>query len=127
MLDAVYNRYYDTFADFDSKGDREHKIFVPIDIPMIARDLKVDPDIVFGRLYFHLDHKHAYKKDDDVRVHLFLKDDLPNVRNVVNFPYLASVLAELRYTDSVSRRARRISWLALCISVVSLLVAVAKL
>jgi hypothetical protein len=89
VLDAIYSRYYDTFADFDSKGDREHKVFVPIDIPMIARDLEVDPDIVFGRLYYHLDHQYAYRKDNNVRVHLFVKDDIPKIRDAVNFPYLA--------------------------------------
>lgn len=43
VLEAIYDRYYDTFADYregapDAIG-RESKVYVPIDIAAVARDL----------------------------------------------------------------------------------------
>jgi hypothetical protein len=69
ILDAIYERYYQTYADFvKSKSDRSTKIYVPIDVGAIARVLDVDGDIVFGRLYYHLEDKHGYTRGDGSRV-----------------------------------------------------------
>ncbi len=60
ILDAIYERYYSTFAAFaKSAGDRSSKIYVPIDIKTIAYTLRVDGDIVFERLYYHLENKYG--------------------------------------------------------------------
>ena len=43
ILNEIYVRYYDTFASFAEKdGSRDAKIFVPIDLVQIAKDMKVD-------------------------------------------------------------------------------------
>jgi hypothetical protein len=56
----------------DEEPSRSSKIYVPIDISRISRKLKVDPDTVFGRLYYHLDKKHGHKQADGSSVHLFM-------------------------------------------------------
>ena len=62
ILDAIYNEYYSTFTEYSKKeADRSAKIYVPIDCGKIARKLGVDGDIVFGRLYYHLEKKYGYK------------------------------------------------------------------
>ena len=38
----------------------------------IAGELDVDPDIVFGRLYYHLEKRYGYEVAENVRLH-FLK------------------------------------------------------
>ena len=92
----IHKKYYENFGKFDREKpepERSSKIYVPIDCEAIAKDLGVDPDIVFGRLYYHLDKKYGYINPDGSRVHLFAfavgKD-----RHAVNFPLLSAVLAE---------------------------------
>ena len=120
ILDAIYDRYYETFAKYE-EGDkgRSAKIYVPIDIREIGRDLKVGDDIVFGRLYYHLEHKHGYKRDDGASVHFFSLRVGEDV-HCVNFPLMASVLADLR------EKSRKYS-VATCIAVVSVIIAVASI
>jgi hypothetical protein len=57
LLRAIYERHRDDFSGYveDDPEGRGAKIMVPIDIPQLARELGVDTDSVFGRLYFHLD------------------------------------------------------------------------
>ena len=95
LLRRIYDRYYDDFASFDRKDpNRDTKIYVPIDCEAIAKEFDTDPDIIFGRLYYHLERKYGYKKDDGSVVHLFAMD-IGKDRHVVHFPMLAAVLAEL--------------------------------
>ena len=126
ILDAIYRRYYNIFAKY-TKGDenRSAKIYVPIEIDQIAVDLKVDTDIIFGRLYYHLEHKYGYKQDDGSSVHLFslrVGDD----RHCVHFPLMASVLADLQ---DQSRKHSIAIWISagfLLLSAVSLVISIAR-
>jgi hypothetical protein len=119
ILQAIYDRHYAEYAAFtNEKPNRGHKPFVPVDIHKIARDFKVDPEIVFGRLLYHLDHKYGYDDEKGSRTPFFTPwagDD----RNCVNFPYMASVLADLQ---EQSRKHNGAIWIA----VASLLVSVAS-
>lgn len=117
ILNAIYERYYDAFARHTAATPtRSAKVYVPIDIPAIAADLNVDVDIVFGRLYYHLDNKYGYTEPDSTKVSFFTlvagKDT-----NCVNFPLLASVLAELR---DQSRKHSLATWIAVASLVISL-------
>ena len=96
ILDAIYNRYYDDFVSYDEDNKiRSNKIHVPIDIIAISRELGVDEDIVFGRLYYHLNEKFGYKQDNNVQVNFF-NMQVGGDRHCIQFPMLASVLADLR-------------------------------
>jgi len=62
ILSAIWNRYYDEFTSYGSSNApiRRTKNYVPVDAATIAKDLGAEPDIVFGRLYYYLEHQHAY-------------------------------------------------------------------
>ena len=120
LLDDIYARYYDEFAAFDAgAGKRNSKVYVPVDVAALAREYGVDGDIVFGRLYYHLDRKYGYTHDDGSKVHLFSLV-VGADRHCVNFPYLAAILAGLREEDKRYRRATITAIVSLGISLVSL-------
>jgi hypothetical protein len=120
ILNEIYNRHYDAFAAYSTEvPNRASKIYVPIDLDGIGDKLGVDADIVFGRLYYHLNHKYGYRKDDGLNVSLFTpaagKD-----QDCVNFPLVASILADLRQENQKF-------WLATIIAVFSLFVSAASI
>jgi hypothetical protein len=96
ILSTIYERYYPEFKNYTKEDKtRETKIYVPIDIGKISKELNIDPDIVFGRFYYYLNKKYSYKQDDGSSVDLFrlrLNSDV----HTIHFPLLASVLAELQ-------------------------------
>jgi hypothetical protein len=113
------------FSDYGDgkKQSRSSKIYVPIDIAEIARDLSVDKDIVFGRLYYHLEHKWAYQQDDRSNVHFFalsVGDD----KHCINFPLMASVLADLQDQAVKHNTAIWIAVVSLIVSVVSVVISI---
>lgn len=116
ILTAIYDRYYDVFAGFEG-SERASKIYVPIDIKTVANDLGVDPDIVFGRLYYHLDKRYGYVNDDGSKVRLF-SPRAGGDQDCVQFPLAAAVLADLR---EQARRHRTSTWIAAGSLVVSLM------
>jgi hypothetical protein len=73
ILEEIYTRYYATFRSFSrEQPSRSAKVYVPIHIEAIAEHFAVDPDIVFGRLYYHLERKYGFIQPDGTNVHLFL-------------------------------------------------------
>jgi hypothetical protein len=94
ILSKIYDKYYDDFCAYSETNKiRSSKIYVPVDCEKIAKELKIDGDIVFGRLYYHLNKKHGYTQDDGSKVLLFLmKTD--EERHSVNFPLLSALVAE---------------------------------
>lgn len=118
-LEAIYNRYYTDFSSFDNqKRKRESKIYVSIDIEKIADDLDVDQDIIFGRLYYHLDYKYGYTNENGTKVHFFALK-IGKDKHCINFPYLASVLARLRSQNRKFLVTQAIAIVALIVSIVS--------
>lgn len=96
ILDAIYELHHEDFVSFMSdETRRDSKIYVPIDCKKIAGRLKVDGDIVFGRLYYHLEKKYGYRRDDGTVVHFF-DSRVGNDVHCINFPLMTSVLAGLR-------------------------------
>ncbi len=122
ILKKIHKRYLEQFGNFkrgDPNNERESKIYVPIDCDTIAKDLNVEPDIVFGRLYYHLDKKYGYRQDDGTKVHLFANRVGKDI-HAVNFPMLSAVLAEMQQSWFRFTLPMVISGLALVISIISL-------
>lgn len=119
ILKEIYERYFDEFSNF-SNGGRSNKIHMPIDIDMIAKDLNVDPDMIFGRLYYSLEKKYGYKTGENTRVCLF-SPKVGEDANAVNFPLLASVFSGMKEERSRSNWALGMSFAAIIISIIAML------
>ncbi len=122
ILNAIYDRYYNNFKAYsDANKIRSSKIYVPIDIEQLSRSMDIDPDIIFGRLYYHLNNKFSYKKNDGLQVDLFslrIGDD----KNCVNYPYLASILADLKDQNTKYLITTIIAVSALIIAILSIVI-----
>jgi hypothetical protein len=97
ILQTIHDRYLGEFGKIDKDSPepiRSSKIYGPIDCKAVATKLGVDPDIIFGRLYYHLNRKYSYTQDDGSKVDLFTMK-VGSDRHAVNFPLLSAVLAEL--------------------------------
>jgi hypothetical protein len=115
IVNEIYDRYYKTFTTFTKDSpDRSAKILVPIDIVAIAKRLHVDVDIIFGRLYYHLEEKYGYVRPDGTHV-VFFTLAAGSDKHCVNFPLLGAVLAGMR------QERRRNLW-AICVAVASFVV-----
>jgi len=118
ILEYIYRHYYNVFVKFDKENpSRDAKIYVPIDCSRIADHFGVDRDIIFGRLYYHLEQKYAYSSDG-VKVHFFanrLKEDT----KCINFPYMASILSDLQDQQRKYGWSLKLSIIAIAISAVS--------
>jgi hypothetical protein len=131
ILDAIYDRFYDDFTSFTKESPtRKAKVYVPVDLIEIAKDLQVDTDIVFGRLYYHLEPKYGRvleESDDGSTRQPFFSIEIEEGKKCVNFPLLASVLADLREDARRHNSTSRVSWLSLAVSVAAILVSVVAL
>ncbi|MCB2426777.1 hypothetical protein [Methylophaga pinxianii] len=126
ILNTIYRIYHSDFVAFErGDGARDSRIYVPIDCKKIAGELKVDPDIVFGRLYYHLEKQYGYKQDDGSNVHFFARK-VGNDPRCINFPLMTSVLAGLRQEKRKFWIGTAIAILALVVSAVSLTVSVTQ-
>lgn len=124
ILESIYKKYYVQFCCYeDDESIRASKIYVPISCDDIANELNVDGDIVFGRLYYHLEKKYGYKQNDGSNVHFFALG-LGREKHCVNFPLLSSVLAGLQQEKRKFVLATTISIISLSISLVSIGIAV---
>ncbi|MFW5795207.1 MAG: hypothetical protein ACOCV1_06950 [Bacillota bacterium] len=122
ILEAIYNRFYDSFISYkDNNEVRESKIYVPIDIEKISNDLKVDEDIIFGRLHYHLENKYGYINKNEKHVYFFA-NKFGNDNHCVNFPYLSAVLSKLRDRNNKYVITQIIAITALIISIISLFI-----
>ncbi|WP_154116417.1 hypothetical protein [Vibrio cincinnatiensis] len=126
LLDFIYNYYYETYSEWNKGNkDRQSKIYVPIDCKLIADHFNIDGDVIFGRLYYHLEKKYCYRQDDGAKVHFFAFK-VGNDSKCIHFPYLASILAELRQEHKKFRLTVFLSTLAIVLSTFSIGVTVYK-
>ena len=123
LLNEIYKANYGKFVDFsDAQKSRSTKIWVPIDIENLAQIFNLDPDIVFGRLYYHLNEKYSHQNSDGSKAEFFAIR-IGSDRHCVNFPYLSSILASLRDEHAKFLTATGIAGLSLVISILSILIA----
>jgi hypothetical protein len=120
VLRCIYSMYESAYPGVKPGQTRgENDPYVPIDVRAVASRLGAKPELLFGRLYYHLDAKHRYKQEGGASVHLFLLD-LQGKGHSVNFPYLASILA------GHEQEYRKLFW-SMVFSVAALLVSLASL
>lgn len=122
ILKEIHRRYRDEFGGYGlAAPSRAAKIMVPIDIPAVAERFGVDPDSIFGRLYYHLQPKYGEEpRADGGTRKAFFTPTVANDANCVNFPLLEAVLAGLW-------QERRRDQLALWTAVLSLGIAIAAI
>ena len=124
ILNFIYNKYYKQFIEFSKDNPtRSASIFVPIDIEMIANNFGVHVDIIFGRLYYHLEKKYGYQRQDGSKVSFFALN-VGSGKHCINFPYMASVLANLRDNKKKDNSTTNRSNWALLIAAVSAIVSI---
>ncbi len=113
VLEAIYTMYYEAYAAEPAK------VYIPIDIDKVSARLGAEADLIFGRLYYHLQERHGYKRDDDTEVPFFCLR-IRNERHCVHFPLMASVLASLREEHRRNMMATVIALVSLGVSIVSI-------
>ena len=119
ILSTIYDAHYKEFETFTlgAENGRSSKVLMPIDCKFIAQKLKVDGDIVFGRLYYHLQEKYGYTRQDGSNVAFFTLM-AGGDRHCINFPLMASVLAGLEEERSKFQLATWLSTFAIVISII---------
>lgn len=119
ILEYIYTNYYQDFERFDkSNPQRDSKIYVPIDCKKIAENFGVDGDIIFGRLYYHLEKKFGYSSNE-AKIHFFALK-VGNDIKCINFPYMASVLSDLQHEHSKFKLSIFLSSVAIALSLISI-------
>lgn len=129
LLRAIHERHK---ADYEARvaAGGLGRIFVPLDIPAIAKDLGSEENMVFGRLYHHLEEIHGQKRDPTnphPRKTFFTPRIGPDdalLINAVNFPLMEAVLASLWQERDRDRRTLWISVISIGIAVASLVLSV---
>ncbi|RYH22722.1 MAG: hypothetical protein EON54_25135 [Alcaligenaceae bacterium] len=119
ILECIFNRYKGEFESFDLEKTRSAKIYVPVDCKAVAATLRTNPDIVFGRLYYHLEKRYGYVQADGSKVHFFALK-VGGDAKCVNFPLLASVLAGLQEERTRHLVPQGIAIAALIVSIASI-------
>lgn len=124
VLKCIYETYYSEYAAFQ-KGDRSRaaKMYVPIDLDLIAAKLDMEGDLLFSRLYSFLNDR--YGVNSEMKSPLFslrVQDDI----HCVHFPLLASILADLKYKLRQANWTRWLSVAAILISGISLIVSIIR-
>lgn len=126
LLAEIYRRYFDAYVAFDENAStkRSTKNYVPIDVAAVARALGSESDLVFGRLYYHLESKYGFDDGEGgegrpaPRVHFFAVR-VGGDTHAVHFPLLASILADLRDQRAKHLLATWVSLIAFAMSLVS--------
>ena len=121
ILNTIYKLYHKDFVLYDDDENiRNNKVYVPINCQKVADILGVNGDILFGRLYYHLDKKYRYTQEDDSKVYFFAFNEIPDNPQSINFPLMTSVLADFREREEKFWTTAIIAILAVIISCISL-------
>lgn len=117
ILRCIYDMYEKSFPVHEEESG---KVFIQIDLIAIAKKLKCDKDILFGYIYYHLNHKYNYSTGINSSVALFAKKT-GQLQNAINFPYLSAILASQDQEHSKFIWSLGVSLVALALSVGSII------
>lgn len=118
--------YTSEFEAAQSLPDKDgNRIYVPINTREVAGLLGDNPQVLFGRLYYHLDTKYRYQQAGGAMVHLFsLK--VGSASHCINYPFLCALLADMRDKKRADRTAFLVSIFALFMSLGSIIAQLAS-
>jgi len=126
LLTTIYKLHLDDYKQYDTDPSiRETKMYVPINITKVAAKLKTDEDLVFGKLLDDLEHRFGIKNDDG-SLRPFFAIKVGKDFHAINFPYMSSVLAQIKDDNKKYRLATTIAIFALLISALSISIALYK-
>ena len=122
ILRCIANMYEPSYPGSKPK---DNDPYMEIDVRAVAAKLQCKPELLFGYLYYYLDHKHRYQSSEKIWTHLFALKAGENY-HCVNYPYLVGILAahEVEY-----KRNMWAIWLsvgALVLSLASIIAQVAN-
>lgn len=128
ILKCIYEMYkseYPKYIEGELIGKNDP--YVPIDIWKIADKLNAQPELVFGRIYYHLNRKYSYRDDKDATVNLYILEfrdtnNYPIIKKSIHFPLLASILSGMNDEHSKYYYPFLISIGALIVSFAALLI-----
>lgn len=115
VLRCIYDTYLPTYPFQPEKGSTG-QVLLPIDMDAVASRLGMSKYLLFGYLHSYLDHKYRYKTGENSYVHLFAPV-AGELRHVVNFPYLAAILAGHDQEHSKFAWSLGVSLVALALSI----------
>lgn len=119
IISEIYNRYEDTFKSYSTEDpEKITRIRVPIDINKVANACGVSEGMIFGRLYYHFNKKYSYTDEEGHRITFFASVKFDGLS--VNFPMVASVLADLKMEQRKFRFATALALVSLILSTISL-------
>jgi hypothetical protein len=122
ILEDIYYRYHEDFRKYAKKEpDRIARIRVPIEVEDVAEACGVEEDMIFGRIFYHFNKKYSYTDSNGEVTTFFTTEKFEGLS--VNFPLVASVLADKYAEKKQHETLLFIAGTAVVISVVALLVA----
>ncbi len=125
ILRVIHDRYYDDFVSYERDPTiRQAKNLIPIDIPALVSELKMDKELIFGRLYYHLAPKHTHR-EGQTKMSFFevaIRNESAGTveRHLINFPMLEAALASLEYEERKFRLPLVVSSVSLGVSILAL-------
>lgn len=123
IVEELYDRYYDAFRKYaKEEPDRIARIRVPVNVKEVAGAIGIEEDMIFGRIYYHFNKKYSYTDDKGNATTFFTTDKFEGLS--VNFPLVASVLADLREERKRSEQFMLVSFGGLALSMIALIVAI---
>lgn len=121
IAEELYDRYYNSFRKYaKDEPDRIARIRVPINVREVADAIGVEEDMIFGRIFYHFNKKYSYTDDKGNITTFFITDKFEGLS--VNFPLVASVLADLREDRKKTEQFMFISLGAFIFSMIALIV-----
>ncbi|HEX9715576.1 MAG TPA: hypothetical protein VGA28_07790 [Desulfurivibrionaceae bacterium] len=120
ILSEIYKNHQQEFYKYsESNVKKDSNIYTPIDIPKIATHFKTTNNIIFGRLYYSMERKYGYTKEDGSKVCLFTPV-CGQEKNCVNLPILISVISGLQQELSNLQKSFMVSFIGVIIALLSL-------
>lgn len=99
---------------------QDQNFYIEIDCKHIAKKMKVDNELVFQRLYSHLEKKYGYTNADQSYVHFFSLT-VGDKKHCINYPYLCAALSDLEGERKELRITQAFAIVSAIISIIALI------